>query len=62
MIYIFEFAEKDKLRFLKLLNYIKSLKEIGLFDEGYEIEYLLFIEDAVDDLIAYNTVERGELS
>lgn len=53
VICISEFAKRHKLTMQQSFNYLKRCKGIEFLNNGYEVEHLFSIEDAIDDLTLY---------
>ena len=53
IICISEFAKQHKLTMQQSINYLKRCKGIEFLNNGYEVEHLFSIEDAIDYLTLY---------
>lgn len=53
VICISEFAKRHKLTMQQSFNYLKRCKGIEFLNNGYEVEHLFSIEDAIDYLTLY---------
>lgn len=56
-----EFARRHGLDYKDAFNYIRKYRGMDLLDNGYKVEHLFSIEDAVDDVTRYCKRYGGQI-
>jgi len=56
-----EFADRFRMKYKDAFNYLRKYNAIRFLNENYEIEHILSIEDAIDDIIIIAKNSGGNL-